>query len=594
MTTQKIKNTQLILLTGFFLSLIIGVFTRFVGLTQFPPSLYWEEAALGYDAYSILKTGHDIHGHFLPLVAFESFGDYKPSLYFYTLVPSIAIFGLNDFAVRFPSALCGLLLIVGVGLIGREFDESNKNHLSKLQVIAMLITSMSPWAIEFSRGGWEVNVATTLLTFGIWLQLWMRRNVIHSTQKKSAQFIFQMMVSILLIASSMYTYHATRLVAPVLLLGIWIEITVELWLKQRAKKQNIFGFVKEKLRLLIGAGIVFTVLISPILLSLHSVETQQRFAETSLFADGRQVVLSNALIAQTQTQWLGKILYHRYVISAQMTLENYFTHFTFKFLFLSGDINPRHSTQFVGLMYTGEVVLLFAGLYYLIRKRSPLVYFLIFWLIVGVMPAALTTATPHALRILPSLPVWMIILSCGVLQVTLGAREVLKKLFELLNIKQHVFLPTFLILFGFILFYGWEFTSYWRFYSLIYPKVYASEWQYGYKQMVAGVVTAEQNNSNLPVQITREYGRPSMYYWFYTKTDPKLVQAEEQTAKKDQGEFLQFKNISFVDQVSVREKTLVASSVQTFDEVKSKSSVQVLNIVTDLQNKTVWVVYIAE
>ena len=84
--------------------LILAAVLRFYHLDSNPPSPYWEEAALGYDAYSILKTGKDFHGHSWPLIAFESFGDYKPSLYFYATVPSVAIFGLNTFAVRFPSA----------------------------------------------------------------------------------------------------------------------------------------------------------------------------------------------------------------------------------------------------------------------------------------------------------------------------------------------------------------------------------------------------------------------------------------------------------------------------------------------------------
>ena len=96
----------------FFIIFVLAVFLRFYKLSSNPPSLYWEEAALGYDAYSILKTGKDFHGNKFPLVAFESFGDWKPSLYFYTLVPSIALFGLNEFAVRFPSAFFGSLTVL--------------------------------------------------------------------------------------------------------------------------------------------------------------------------------------------------------------------------------------------------------------------------------------------------------------------------------------------------------------------------------------------------------------------------------------------------------------------------------------------------
>src|SRR3989344_3129423 len=105
---------------------ILAAVLRFYQLGYSPPSLYWEEAALGYDAYSILKTGKDFHGNPWPLTAFESFGDWKPSLYFYTTVPSVAIFGLTAAA---PLAI-------------------------------------SPWHLQLSRAGFEANLGLFLVVLG--------------------------------------------------------------------------------------------------------------------------------------------------------------------------------------------------------------------------------------------------------------------------------------------------------------------------------------------------------------------------------------------------------------------------------------------
>src|SRR3989337_2813666 len=105
---MKILNFKFgILLTIIFLAAIL----RFYKLGINPPGLYWDEAVFGYDAYSILKTGKDHHGVVLPLF-FESFGDWKLPVYHHLLVPSIAVFGLNEFAVRFPSAFFGSLTII--------------------------------------------------------------------------------------------------------------------------------------------------------------------------------------------------------------------------------------------------------------------------------------------------------------------------------------------------------------------------------------------------------------------------------------------------------------------------------------------------
>ena len=87
---------------AFLIVIFLLAFTlRFWQLGQNPPSLDWDEASLGYNAYSLFKTGADEYGNKWPL-AIRSFGDYKPPLYTYLTIPSVAIFGLNEFAIRFP------------------------------------------------------------------------------------------------------------------------------------------------------------------------------------------------------------------------------------------------------------------------------------------------------------------------------------------------------------------------------------------------------------------------------------------------------------------------------------------------------------
>ena len=158
------KRTWFLLAT---LILGIAAFFRFYRLADLPPGLYWEEVALGYDAYSILKTGRDHHGHFLPIVAFESFGDYKPALYFYAVVPFIKLFSLSGWAVRLPAALSGLAIVLGLGRLMFLLLDGEKERKKWLSLLAMLITAISPWAILFSRAGWEVNLATALILWGV-------------------------------------------------------------------------------------------------------------------------------------------------------------------------------------------------------------------------------------------------------------------------------------------------------------------------------------------------------------------------------------------------------------------------------------------
>src|SRR3989344_6380992 len=84
---------------------------RLIGLGSFPVGLNPDEASQGYSAYSILKTGNDEWGNRLPITSIKSFLDYKAPLYTYLTVPSVAIFDLNRFSVRLPSALIGVVSV---------------------------------------------------------------------------------------------------------------------------------------------------------------------------------------------------------------------------------------------------------------------------------------------------------------------------------------------------------------------------------------------------------------------------------------------------------------------------------------------------
>src|SRR3989344_4133954 len=104
----------LILILGF------AFFIRAYKVTSVPPSLSWDEVSIGYNAYSILKTGRDEHGRFLPIDTFVGYGDYKPPLAIYLTVPFVAVFGLTELAVRLPSVIAGTLAILLTYFLARE------------------------------------------------------------------------------------------------------------------------------------------------------------------------------------------------------------------------------------------------------------------------------------------------------------------------------------------------------------------------------------------------------------------------------------------------------------------------------------------
>ena len=115
------------------LIIVIAMLLRFYQLSSNPPSLTWDEAAWGYNAYSLGIDGKDEFGRFLPVDYFESFGDFKPVMYAYLDVIPIKIFGLNEFATRFPSAFFGVLtVLLTYFLVKRIFSKSRNAELIAL------------------------------------------------------------------------------------------------------------------------------------------------------------------------------------------------------------------------------------------------------------------------------------------------------------------------------------------------------------------------------------------------------------------------------------------------------------------------------
>ncbi len=516
------------------LALVIRVYQ----VTSSPPAPYWEEVALGYDAYSILETGKDHHGNSYPLVAFESFGDWKPAGYFYAIVPFIKLVGLNVLAVRLPSVIAGTLIVLVLGwLIYLLTDYLPEKARQKLSLIGMLLASISPWLIQFSRAGWEVNLATFFILLGVTFG-W------KSFDLKNKYHDFKSLIwSVIFLVLSIYIYHSARLIGPMLGLFLGFRYLITYLNINKTLKPLFFQI-----------GFIFSILILlllPFIKVLGSPVLGQRIAETTIFSNLEIISESNYFQSLYHNDWWTRLVFHRYWFFAKLIISQFFAHFSTNFLFISGDAIARHSSQYFGLFYPFEVLFLIVGSWVLLKKFSfDKKLFILWWLIIGILPAAISQPVPHALRILPTAPAFIILLTYGLYEVY----EFLASKFFCFNEKIRN-LRSYLLGFVFIGLYLVVFSGFYRHLLNVYPKLYDHEWQVGYQQMVEAVTKLQRDNPDLPVYITREQGRPAMYYWFYTKTDPEEVQVANQVVKKDQAEFLEFKNIKFINTLNEVTKT---------------------------------------
>jgi len=576
------------------LIVVLASVIRMTQLGSYSPSPYWEEVALGYDAYSLLKTGQDHHGNPWPIIAFESFGDWKPSFYFYAAVPSIAIFGLSVEAVRLPAAVAGIGSVILMGLLPillyrsklfESFSKLSIDWVKNLGLWLALLMALEPWAVIFSRAAWEANLATFMLLLGV--TLWLLS--FSATFKKS---IFLLLFSATAFGLAMYTYHSARLIAPLLLLYLeswrWISAF------QKSKSKIAWKLLITQSILAIG---LLLLIASPLILSLSNPEVSGRFATENIFTDISIIEESNRLREIDDNSILSRLLFHRYLLFVREIVSNYTAYLNIDFLFNTGEENLRHSTGYTGMLYWSEVFFLSVGFLALIRRHRALLVFLTGWLLIALLPATLTTVNPHALRTLPSLPIWIFVAGLGVLttqnwlQWQINHWQVLSK--TLKKIGQSII--TFALI-GLSLI---QFGIFAHYYIMIYPKLYAAEWwQYGYEQLYQQInqVSTNPEYSNLPIYITRERGRPAMYDWFYSKTNPRLVQAAEATAKKDQSEFLEFSNRKYVrglGEVNQLPAVVVASpeNLVTYQTNFEKNS-QLLGEVKGLDGQIIWQIYL--
>ena len=458
------------------LILILAAFLRLYRLSDYPAGLNADEAALGYNAYSLMLTGRDEHGHSWP-VNLESFGDFKPAGYAYLLIPFIKVFGLTEFAVRLPSAIFGILAVFFIYLLAKELINEDCG------LIAAALLAISPWHLHFSRGGWEVNVATTLMLIGVWLFL----------KKRFA-------LCVLSFALSMYTYQSARLLVPVMGLS--------LLLLYRPKK-------------IIRSGLLMALLLLPLGLSLFHSDAASRLSGVGLLADEGPLNRAKELRGQ-HSNWsslLSRILHNRPVLYSIQLLENYTDHFFGDFLFVNGDVIPRSRVPETGLLYFTDFIFLALGAAFLIRKSSIMNQRVLWlWLFVAPVAAAVTFQTPHALRAHSMvIPLTILIAAGGY------------------SLKETPFKLKRSLLFMVALVYVWQFARYIHQYYVHYPQTYPYAWEYGFKELVAYVGSVQDRYEK--ILVTDKYDQPYILFLFYSKYPPQQFQGQHSLTFRDKYNF---------------------------------------------------------
>ncbi len=459
--------------------------------------LLWDEAALGYNAFSILKTGRDEYGKFLPII-FKSFGDYKPGLYVYLCIPFVFLFGLTEFAVRLPSIILGSLLPIILYLLIKEINP--KAH--KTAIISMIVLALNPYNIHFSRGAWETNILTFQLVFASYLFF----------KYINLQKIKYLLISALIFGLSLYTYQAGKMIS---LLLIFVLFLVNL---KKINLNKIFIFFILPLGLFslpIAWGLLFN-------------NNSNRLKVVSLFSYPRSKIETQTIISETN-HFDYQIFHSQPVFFVRNFLTRYFNHYSPRFLVFDGDWqNTRHSPPYIGVILYPSLIFLVIGLFGSLSciKLDKLNLFFLLWLLIAPLPSALTRDSVQSVRSMSlSIPL-VYFISYGI--------------FYFFEKFHYLFLKIFIVSLYLLSFV---------YYSDLYLNHMVTnspiDFLYGYKNAINYVSTHKQNFDN--IYITDYYGQPYIFYLFYTKYSPIKYQqqAKLEDATLDTGKIKIIDNVHF-------------------------------------------------
>jgi len=470
--------------------IIFAAVLRLSFLGSAPISLNWDEISMGYTAYSVGATGRDEWGELLPIF-FRSYGEWKSAVYIYLLVPFIKVLGLNAWAVRLPSALAGIGAVYLIYLLGKRL------YSEKVGLWSALLIAVTPWHLVLSRPAFEANVSLTLLLLGIYgfVRAWQT----HWQWQGLA-------LSLIGFGLAPHTYNSGKIVVPFLVLYLVVATKFYKSIKNCA--------------LYFGVLAVFAL---PILLNMATGRAQYRYTQVGVTTDQSAVAkFYDSRKTFPLPELANKILFNQGTFFVYKVVDNWLSYFDPSFLFIEAGDHRQHHVPYRGVLYLVEGLFIVYGLKVLSsraqsrdlssrflhfgRNDTVSLKFLPFVIIaLGFLPGALTRDSEHVLRTILAIPGFVLLAAVGVDY--LQNNKNLGRLFT-----YSLYFLTFEIFTFLVMYFAW------------YPRLTASDWQYGHKQVAIYLQQHEAEYDK--IIMTKWFGEPQLFLAFYNKWDPVWYQQE--------------------------------------------------------------------
>ena len=487
---------------------------------EIPNGLNRDEAAIGYNAFSLLQTGRDEYGASYP-ISFKSFGDWKLPAYIYASILPVSSFGLNQFSVRSVSFIAGSLTVFLTYLIGKKiFYRSQKASL-----LAAFILAITPWHIHFSRIASEANLAAFSVALGVVIYLYGSYSKIW------------LAVSSVILSFSLFSYHGNHLFTP--LLFLWLLFL----LRRNMRKLLIFALPFSLLALYIYSGTLFSA-------------DRTKMTGLSYFADEYSVYEKTDLLRldHTSDAFLARLLHNKITYAALRFVEGYFKSLSPEFLVIKGGDNRQHNIPNFGNLYLWEYPVLFAGFYFFFRRKLPWRLLISFWLFTAILPAAITRDSPHSARMFAVMPV-LALLSAAGLQLLTSHKSGRG------YYPRQSLVITIIIAFNLLLYTDQ--------YFLHFPVNSDKWWGDGYRQLVDTVELLKPEYREIVMD--RPENSPYIYFLFYNATDPEYYRRKAVRFSQDREGFqhvaqldkLKFKKLDWGNDLTIPDRLLVSYAEST-------------------------------
>ncbi len=491
-----------------FLIIALAFVIRFIGISSYPIGFTQDEAGIGYDAYSLLKTGKDQWGNSWPLVL-RSFGDFKMPLYSYIAIPFVFVFGLNEFAVRLPSVIFGTLAVVVTYFMVREL--SGKKRLA---IWSTLFLALSPWHISLSRGAFEANLTAFFATVGVWTFL------------KGIRSPRWMVVSSLAFGLNLFSYHSARIFTPLIIVSLLCFYRKDFTTNTRGMVWFKKALVKYKWSIL-----TFGIFALAALFTMFA-GAGKRGLDITIFnptdnwaavSDRRyEAVLSGA------PDFVARVFTNKVTFIYKSFAENYISYLSPKFLFIYGaggwDIGMISGR---GVLFMFEMIFVSASaIAFMKNKKFRGMGLIIAWILIAPLPSALSKGSESGTRAAVMMPAIQIMTAYGAVYLLSKAKEYQRifKIEKLAPLVILVFLATSSV--GFIEDYVYH-----------APRSAAKSMSYGMAEAMGYIRGIE--NDYQKIRMSRLLGVPQVWVGFYNKYDP----TEFQNAS---GDWLRYEDEGYV------------------------------------------------